>query len=186
MNQNAIVVRLRDFTESERPFGNNQGKTVFRSLADFVESRPGTRVFGISLDGIEATDASFPRESFISLAKQLREERGVFLTDIHNRDLIDNWSYAALAKAQPLVIWNGPSFEVIGPPMSQATKTLVEYVLQKGVVTTSQVAIDLGITVQNASTRLKNLVHQGYFLRIDEAAESGGIEFRYLAIKSSC
>lgn len=183
MNQNSIVVKLRDFTDSNRPFGNSQGKAVFRGLADFVEAHPDIRVFGISLVGIEATDASFPRESVISLAKQLRGERGIFVTDLHNRDLIDNWSYAALAKAQPLVIWNGSEFEVIGPEMNQATKTLVNYVLLKGEVTTSQVASDLGLSVQNASTRLKNLVLQGYFLRVEEVAETGGIEFKYLAIK---
>lgn len=183
MNQKSIVLRLLDFTGVDRPFGNTQGKAVFRKLADFVDSHPGVRVFGISLAGIEATDASFPRESVISLAKQLRGERGIFLVDIHNRDLIDNWHYAALAKEQPIVIWNGPDFEVIGAEMNQATKTLVEYVLQKGEVTTSQVAADLGLSVQNASTRLKNLVLQGYFLRVEEAADSGGIEFKYLAVK---
>ncbi|WP_422846330.1 DNA-binding protein [Acidovorax sp. M2(2025)] len=184
MNRNSIVVKLRDFTGgTDRPFGNSQGKAVFRGLADFVEAHPATRVFGISLDGIEATDASFPRESVIALAKQLRGERGIYLTDLHNRDLIDNWSYAALAKAQPMVIWNGQDFEVIGPEMNQATKALVHYVLQQGQVTTSQVAADLGLSVQNASTRLKKLVLEGYFLRVEEVAETGGIEFKYLAIK---
>jgi hypothetical protein len=184
MNQNSIVVKLRDFTGgTDRPFGNSQGKAVFRGLADFVEAHPTTRVFGVSLDGIEATDASFPRESVIALAKQLRGERGIYLTDLHNRDLIDNWSYAALAKAQPMVIWNGQDFEVIGPEMNQATKALVHYVLQQGQVTTSQVAADLGLSVQNASTRLKKLVLEGYFLRVEEVAETGGIEFKYLAIK---
>lgn len=184
MNQNSIVVKLRDFTGgTDRPFGNSQGKAVFRGLADFVEAHPATRVFGVSLDGIEATDASFPRESVIALAKQLRGERGIYLTDLHSRDLIDNWSYAALAKAQPMVIWNGQDFEVIGPEMNQATKALVHYVLQQGQVTTSQVAADLGLSVQNASTRLKKLVQEGYFLRVEEVAETGGIEFKYLAIK---
>ena len=178
-----MLVKLRDFTDSDRPFGNSQGKAVFRSLADFVETHPAVRVFGISLSGIEATDASFPRESVISLAKQLRGEKGIYLTDLDNRDLIDNWSYAALAKAQPLVIWTGQEFEIIGPEMNQATKTLVTYVLQQSQVTTSQVAADLGLSVQNSSTRLKNLVQQGYFLRVEEVAETGGIEFKYLAIQ---
>lgn len=178
-----MVVKLRDFTDSDRPFGNSQGKAVFRGLADFVEAHPTVRVFGISLAGIEATDASFPRESVISLAKQLRGEKGIYLTDLHNRDLIDNWSYAALAKSQPLIVWTGQEFEIIGPEMNQATKTLVTYVLQQSKVTASQVAADLGLSVQNASTRLKNLVLQGYFLRIEEVADTGGIEFRYLAIK---
>lgn len=183
MNQISKIVRLRSFTSSEHPFGNREGKVVCRKLADFVEQNPKVRVFGISLEGIEATDASFPRESVISLAKQLRGEKGIFLKDLDNRDLIDNWNYAAQAKEQPLVIWNASSFEVIGPEMNQATCTLVEHVLQKGTVTASQVATGLGLSVQNASTRLKNLVSQGYLLRVEEVAETGGIEFLYLAIK---
>lgn len=182
MNQNSVIVNLRSFT-SERPFGNVEGKAVFRKLADFVEQNPNLRVLGVSLAGIEATDASFPRESVVSLAKQLRGEKGIFLRDLVNRDLIDNWSYAARAKEQPLVIWNGAVFELIGPDINQATRTLVNYVLENGTVTTSQVAADLGLSVQNASTRLKSLVLQGYLLRVEEVAETGGIEFKYLAIK---
>lgn len=183
MNQNSIVVNLRSFTNSERPFGNSEGKIVFRKLADFVEQNPRARVFGISLDGIEATDASFPRESVVSLAKQLRGEKGIFLKDLRDRDLIDNWSYAARAKEQPLVLWDGSAFEVLGPEMNEATRALVEHVLMKGAVTASQVAADLGLSVQNASTRLKNLMLHGYFLRVEEVADTGGIEFNYLAIK---
>ncbi|MDE2259973.1 MAG: DNA-binding protein, partial [Betaproteobacteria bacterium] len=115
MNQKTVVVRLRDFTKNAHPFGNSEGKEVFRKLLDFFEQSPGTEVFGISLDGIEATDASFPRESVISVAKQLRGEKGFYLADLANRDLIDNWSYAARAKEQPLVIWNNGEFEIIGP-----------------------------------------------------------------------
>lgn len=184
MNQNCVVVKLRSFTSSERPFGNVEGKDVFRKLVDFVEQNPRTRVFGISLDGIQATDASFPRESVVSLAKHFRGERGVFLTDLHDRDLIDNWGYAARAKEQPLVIWNASTFEIIGPELNQATRSLVEYVLEKRSVLASQAAADLGLSVQNASTRLKSLVSAGYLLRVEEVAESGGIEFKYRAIFS--
>lgn len=183
MNQTALVVNLLSYTSSEKPFGNVEGKSVFRKLVDLVEEHPRTQVFGVSLKGIKATDASFPRESVVSLAKQFRGERGVFLTDLLNRDLIDNWTYAARAKDQPLVIWSGATFEVIGPEMNPATRTLVEYVLEKRSVLASQVAADLSLSVQNASTRLKGLVAAGYLLREEEVAESGGIEFKYRAIR---
>lgn len=183
MNQNSLVVRLRDFTSTEFPYGNNEGKAVFQKLSDFVERNPDVRVFGISLDGIAATDASFPRESVVSLAKQLRGEKGFFLASLSNRDLIDNWSYAARAKEQPLVIWNDQNFEIIGPEVGKSTRDLVEYVLRNGTVLASQVANDLDMSVQNASTRLKNLVSQGYLLRSEDVASTGGIEFKYSAIK---
>lgn len=183
MNQNIVIVKLLDFTSSSSPYGNIEGKSVYRKLHDFVEEHPRTLVFGISLDGIESTDASFPRESVVSLAKSLRGERGIYLVDIQDRDLIDNWTYAARAKDQPLVIWHDAGFEVIGPELNPSTRSLVEYVLEKRSVVTSQVAADLGISVQNASTRLKNLVQAGYLLRVEEVADSGGIEFKYCAIK---
>lgn len=185
MNQNSIVVKLLDFTSSASPFGNIEGKNVYRKLVDFVEEHPRTQIFGISLEGIKATDASFPRESVVSLAKHFRGERGIFLTDLHDRDLIDNWTYAARAKDQPLVIWNGAVFEVIGPELNPSTRSLVGYVFERRSVLASQVAADLGLSVQNASTRLKGLVAAGYLLRAEEVAESGGIEFKYRAIRQS-
>jgi predicted transcriptional regulator len=43
----------------------------------------------------------------------------------------------------------------------------------------------LKISVPNASTKLKKLLDNGYLLRAEEAAESGGIEFMYHAIAES-
>jgi hypothetical protein len=183
MNRKSIIINLRTFTSNDRPFGNLEGKSVLHKLSEFVEQNPNVDLFGISLEGIEATDASFPRESVVSLAKQFRGEKGFFLTHLSNRDLIDNWSYAAQAKGQPLVIWNNGNFEIIGPELNKSTRDLVEYVLHKGSVLASQVACDLNLSVQNASTRLKNLVSQGYLLRFEDVADSGGIEFKYSAIK---
>lgn len=183
MNQNLAVIELLTLTKNARPFGNSEGKKVFRKLMDYIESQSSSQVFCISLAGIEATDASFPRESVIAVAKQLRGEKYFYLRALTNRDLIDNWSYAARAKDQPLVIWNGSDFEIIGPEMTQSTRDLVEYILRKGSVSTSQVASDLGLSVPNASTRLKNLVLSGYIRRTEDVAESGGIEYKYSPIK---
>jgi predicted transcriptional regulator len=84
---------------------------------------------------------------------------------------------------QPLVVWSNSKYEVLGPEVTSAGKELIDYVLTKGAVLASEVAADLDITVQNASTRLKKLVDQGYILRTEEVAETGGIEYVYLAIK---
>lgn len=183
MNQPPIIVKLSDFTTSTSPYGNIEGKNVFRKLVDVFEEHPATQILGVSLEGIESTDASFPRESVVAVAKHFRGERGVFLTGLYDRDLIDNWTYAARAKEQPLVIWNDVKFEVIGPELNPSARSLVEYVLEKRSVVAAQVAIDLDLSVQNASTRLKGLVAAGYFLRVEEIAETGGIEFKYRAIR---
>ena len=183
MKQNPFMITLRDYTEDDHVFGNRVGKEIYQKLLKVVESHPEKKVFGVSLDGIIATDSSFPRESVVSLAKQLRGERGIFLTDFISRDLIDNWSYAANAKDQPLVIWNDNSYELIGPAITSAAKTLIEFVLSHGSVTASKVAQEHQISVQNASTKLKKLVNQGFILRSEEVAETGGVEYVYHSIK---
>lgn len=178
-----MIVNLREFTRDDHPFGNVQGKETYRKLVEFIDTHPSNSIFGISLSEIEATDASFPRESVIALAKQYRGEKGFFLEGIKERDLVDNWNYAAKAKDQPLVIWEAEKFEIIGPEISSSTRILLDYILKKKSVTTAQVSSDLDITVQNASTKLKKLVTQGFILRSEEVAESGGLEYLYQAIK---
>lgn len=185
MNQKITLVPLREFTRDDHPFGNVQGKDVFRKLVEFVESHPATVVFGISLEGIEATDASFPRESVVAVAKKFRGERGFYLSGIKDRDLLDNWDYAARAKEQPLVAWLGEECRIIGPEVGPSSKQLLDYMKARGVATAAKIAEALQISVPNASTKLKKLVDQGFILRMEDAAESGGIEFIYSFIGQS-
>ena len=96
---------------------------------------------------------------------------------------MDNWNYAARALEQPLIYWDNNTPTILGPEMTVAAKELIDYVLAKGAVLASQVAADLDITVQNSSTRLKKLVAQGYILRTEVAADTGGIEYIYQSIK---
>jgi hypothetical protein len=184
MNRKTVQVSLYGLAgDDSSPFGNAKGKEVFQRLKEFVEAHPEADVFAISLDGIVATDASFPRESVLTLAKQLRAEKGFYLEKVSNRDLIDNWNYAATAKEQPIVIWEADKFEVLGPQLGAAAREMVEYVLRSGPVFASKVAADLHISVPNASTRLKHLWISGYILRVGETAETGGKEYRYIPIR---
>lgn len=183
MKQKSITINLLDFTLDDHPFGNAQGRQTYSKLAEFIDANPSQSIFGISLNGIVATDASFPRESVIAIAKQYRGEKGFFLEGFKSRDLIDNWNYAAKAKDQPLVIWSDDGFELIGPEVKSSTKTLLEYIFENRSVTTSRVSSDLHVSVQNASTQLKKLVDLGFIMRSEEIAESGGVEYIYKAIK---
>ncbi|MNF90150.1 hypothetical protein D3C84_727040 [compost metagenome] len=118
----------------------------------------------------------------IAVAKLFRGERGFFLKDVKSRDLLDNWSYAAQAKEIPLTVWAGDGYHIIGPEISPSMKELLDCVLSQRSVTAAKVAEALKISVPNASTKLKKLKDQGYILRAEETAESGGIEYIYLAI----
>ncbi|HIF9225891.1 TPA: DNA-binding protein [Photobacterium damselae] len=178
-----MIIKLLDYTNDSHPNGNIQGKSVFKKIDNFILKNHLVDTFGISLEGIEATDASFPRESIIALAKQYRCQKFFYLTDMTDIDLIDNWSYGAVAKEQPLTIWSKYSYIIIGPKITEANRPLLEYILNNRAATTSQVANAFDITTQNASTRLKKMYTLGYLNRTEETAETGGKEFVYKAIK---
>jgi hypothetical protein len=183
MNQNTTILRLLDFTKTDHPFGNVQGKEVYGKLKSYIDDLPSISIFGISLEGISATDASFPRESVISIAKSYRETKCFYLVNVENNDLLDNWDYAAQAKEQPIMVWFGTDFRILGPSLTSSTKELLEYVLKNSPVLASKVSTKFDISIQNASTRLKKLVSEGYIIRTEVIAESGGIEYEYRSIK---
>ena len=183
MKQKSYLINLRDFTEDDHAFGNRQGRETYRKLLDVVDEQFSYIIFEISLEDMEATDASFPRESVVSLAKQYRGEKGFLLSGFKSRDLVDNWNYAAKAKEQPLIIWDGDEHEWIGPEINSSTKVLLDFIIREGTTTTSKVSETFEISVQNASSKLKKLYNQGFILGSKEIAQSGGIEFIYKAIK---
>lgn len=183
MNQKKAVISLRELIGAPSAFGNEQGRLVYQKLLSQLDEYPENKVIGISLRGIKNTDASFPRESVISLAKAKRGEKGFYLIDFESRDLIDNWDYAAKAKEQPMLIILNGEFQVIGPELSEGTKELLTFIMKKGAVTTSMVAEKLDISAQNASGKLKKLLTQGLVLGAKEAAESGGLEYNFTAIR---
>jgi hypothetical protein len=163
--------------------GNSLGKVVFQGLQREVDNAPGVDVFGISLEGVTATDASFPRESVVSLAKLHRGEKGFFLEGLDNPDLRDNWDYAAKAKDQPVIVRSGVhDYTVIGPDLTEGMRELLDFVICEGTVTTSKVAKQFDISVQNASAKMKRLYMAGLVLGSKQDAETGGIEYVYKAI----
>ena len=173
-------MKLIEFTNgSDHPFGNRKGQETYSKLKDYLDQNSIEGVVEISLEGIKATDASFPRESVISIIKHLNGERLFYLTGFNSKDLLDNWDYAAKAKNQLAVTNYDNSLEIIGPDLNTSTRELINYVYSQSSVTTANVAKALGLSVQNASTRLKKLVNEGIVLREEEAALSGGKEFVY-------
>ena len=62
-NHAKVIIKLVDLIGSDIAFGNEEGRKAFQKLSNELDKHPGTNIFGISLKGIRATDASFPRES---------------------------------------------------------------------------------------------------------------------------
>ena len=182
MNTN-VVINLADLVGSDLAFGNEEGRKIYQKLSNELDKHPGKDIFGISLKGIKATDASFPREGVISLVKSKKGEKGFYLLEFSTKDLIDNWDYAAKAKDQPVIVLVENGYEVIGPALTTGAKELLDFIMKKGTTTTSKVAEKFGVSAQNASAKLKKMYMQGIIMGAKESAESGGVEFVYRAIK---
>jgi hypothetical protein len=185
LSMNEIVrLRLADFIGGEpEAWGNDRGREVFAQLLGEVERQPGALVFEISLEGVRRTDASFPRESVVELARRFRKQFAFVVTDATNEDLLFNWDAAAIKKEQPLFVKGaGGSSRILGPQLSSAKGRLLEYVMKHKKVRTAQVAGDLLLKISNASTQLRDLWEMGYVLRREEVADTGGVEFVYLSV----
>jgi len=182
MKQNKITLFLCHFTDDDHPFGNKQGRHTLSLLSNYIEDHPA-EIYEISMDGIVATDVSFPRECVVSLVKMLKGEKGIFLSGNFSRDLLDNWHYAAVAKDQSLIVKDSEGYKVIGPELSEGSKQLFEFVMVEGEVTTAKVVKKFGVSAQNASAKLKKLFSTGLILGHKATAETGGLEYVYRAIK---
>lgn len=187
MKEKVTNIRLKDLAGHNILFGRIKGQELYSKLHSEISNYPESLIFCISLKGIEATDASYPRESVVSLAKTFKGEKGFFIKDIKptDVDMLDNWDYGCDAKDQTLIVrFSEKEYKVLGPQIPESLKTLLDYVMQEeGEITTSKVASKFGITVQNASGRLKKLQSLGLILARKETAKSGGVEFVYTAIK---
>lgn len=183
VKQDAVLIRLRDFIQSDSPWGNDQGRLLFPKLQEVVEKNPTELVFSISLNGIQKTDVSFPREGVVQVAKFYRRSRGFCLVNVRNKDLIDNWDAAALKLSQPLTIWEGEKHQLIGPAPSEGVREMLNFVLSVPKTTTNEVATALEIKISNASNKLKKLWEDGFILRRERTAPTGGVEHEYFRIK---
>ena len=182
MNQKTKKISLLDFQLDAQEgylWGAAQGKLSFFKLVEAIDAAPSYSEFNISFNGIKATDVSFARESVLKIAKLSRGEKWIVLSDIVSTDLLDNLAYAAEKIKQPVRIIRDAECFFIGPEITHDKEWLIQFVFDHKSVTTSKVCSKLDLTAPNASAKLKKLANDGYFVRRQVAAESGGKEFEY-------
>lgn len=184
VNQNAMTIRLRDKMNAADGWGHEEGHRVHDALLLEVNAHSQVVVFRISLDGVRRTDASFPRESVCELARRFRGEKGFCITDVEDVDLLENWDAAARRTEQPLNVWlkNG-EHKLLGIRASQGTARLFEMVVEADGLTAGEIAQRMEQGLSNISNKLKSLWSDGYIMRRERSAASGGIEFEYFVAK---
>ena len=127
-------------------------------------------------------DISFASESVVELARRFRGSKAFALTDIADADMIENLEAAAARKHQPLVIRFDGSTRLIGLQPSKGNIEAFQFARSHRTVRAAQFAAANNMPIANASMKFKQLWEQGFLLRRESVAESGGVEFLYFRI----
>ena len=160
----------------------DQGTPVAAKLVSHLESLPAQRMVRISMEGVERMDASFASEAIVEVIGRYRRLKGLCLVDLSNSAIRLNIDLAAERIGVPVTVWNGKEVEVVGLRPSSGNKDALNYALGQSEVRAATLADVAGISIANASTKFKQLWEQGFLMRIEGAADSGGVEFSYQRI----
>jgi hypothetical protein len=180
LNEGRMIIRLREFMDEPEGWGRVQGRAVYQRLLAFVEANPGVMVFRVSLADVKRVDISFASETIVELARRYRGLKGVCLIDLDDPDMIENWEAAAAKKSQPLVIWNDEEGRLIGLEPSQGNREAFHFALCRPKARAAEFADTTpNMSIANASTKFKQLWEQGFLLRRESVADTGGVEFVY-------
>ncbi len=182
MNEVTTVLSLRDLMDRPEGWGRNEGREVYARMLNFVEDRPDTVVFKVSLKGVKRIDISFASETLIELARRYRKDKGFCLVDLVDQDIVENIGAAAEKKQQPLLVWSGTSAELVGVKPSEGAKEAFQFAMSRSQARATEYAERAGISIANASMKFKQLWEQGFLLRKESNAETGGVEFIYKRI----
>lgn len=184
VNETWTVIVLRQLMDDDQGWGREAGRVVYQRLLSRMEDNPGVAVFRLSLAGVRRMDISFASETVVEIAKRFRGSKGFCLIDIADADLVENLEAGAARKGQPLMIWSGDTPRVIGVEPSQGNREALTFALNRPMARAAEFSqASRGMSIANASTKFKQLWEQGFLLRRDATAESGGVEFVYYRIK---
>ena len=179
-----MVIKLRAFMAAPEGWGRVEGREVYQRLLEFVEVNPAVIVFRVSTEGVRRVDISFASETLVELIRRYRGLKGFCLVDLDDVDMIENWEAAAAKKNQPIVLWVGENGRVIGTEPSQGNRDAMSFALSRPQTRASEFAeATPGMSIANASTKFKQLWEQGFLLRRENVADTGGVEFVYQRIK---
>jgi hypothetical protein len=182
MNEVVRVLQLRNVMDKGEGWGRDQGREVYQRMLRFVEDSPGILVFKVSMKGVNRLDISFSSETIVELARRFRTRKGFCLIDLTDQDLIENLDAAAEKKEQPMLVWHGRSADLIGAVPSEGAREAFSFAMGRPECRAAEFAQSRNVSISNASMKFKQLWEQGFLLRREANAGSGGVEFVYQRI----
>lgn len=180
LNEKRCLIRFTDFMDGPDGWGRAFGGDAHRKFVDYVESHPGQNIFRVSMKDVGKIDFSYASEAIVEVIRRFRGVKSICLVDLEDKDIIDNIDAAASQVKVPIMIWNGGEPKLIGQQPSQGNKQAFAYALAHTDVRAAEFAEAVpNISIANASTKFKQLWEQGFLMRSEGSAESGGVEFIY-------
>jgi hypothetical protein len=178
-------LHLRNFMAENDGWGRVAGRIVYAKLTEFVEAHSGVLVFRVSLQGIQRVDISFAAETVVELARRHRGRKGFCFIDLDDVDQKENWAAAAERANQPIMSWDSAGRPTtLGMVPSQGNADAFRFALGRAATRAAEYAASgNGVSITNASSKFKQLWEQGFVLRLESVAESGGVEYIYVPIK---
>jgi hypothetical protein len=163
-------------------WGRPQGRAVLEKLVSCVEGKPGQELFRISMEGVKQIDASFASEAIVELVRRYRGAKGICLIDLTDPEMRFNIELAAERVNVPVAVWRAGSVEMIGGKPSSGNREALLFTLEQRQARAAEFADYANLSIANASTKFKQLWEQGFLMRSESAADSGGVEFVYRRI----
>jgi hypothetical protein len=181
----AVDLRLRDYMDSAEGWGRPDGRVTHQRLVEFVEKHPGVMIFRVSLANVRRVDISFASETVVELARRYRGNKGFCLIGLTDPDQRENWEAAAQRAKHPIMSLNEQGqLEILGVEPTPGNSDALKFALGKPETRAAEYAASKdGVSITNASTKFKQLWEQGFLLRREAVAESGGVEFAYFRVQ---
>lgn len=175
-----MIINLASVIGQSYALGSALGKQILPELTERIDRNMDRALVAINLAGIERLDCSFAMHSLVQLVKLYREESVIYVTHA-DQDVLDNISGACYIRDERMRGYGPKGIELLGQPLPALPLATLEVVTPMARCTTVQVAEALGITVSNASTRLKVLFKLGLINREAKNALTGGNEFIWIS-----
>jgi DNA-binding transcriptional ArsR family regulator len=154
--------------------GGGAGRAFAGQLIELIEDEFSDEYkFNLSFKGVDNADSAFLIYGIVKVMKQSVGEWHFVITDLISKDLKVNLECAALRSNQVLVVLDKEKLSLMGPELPAQQKQIFELLKRKGACPTTEVAEELGISVQAAGNHLLRMYDGGIIARINSQGTSG-------------
>jgi len=183
MNQNVCTFHFWMFLINHEGRGRSAGLRAQQKLQQYINARPDVDLFRISLDGTRRLDVTCAAAGLLAVVRHYRGTRAICLINLADRDVLENIAAVADRMKVPVTVWNNGEGQVIGLAPDSVLHHAKSFALSRPEVRAGEYAAASGLSVTNASSRLKQLWEKGLLLRNEVIAKSGGAEYLYCPLR---